>query len=283
MSRKSKIKIIAAGAIIATCLVGVLVMTRAEDTVAHPTAETTDPTVDPTIDPTVTPTATPTPTPVPTYAPIRPVKVTSPVEVKNNEPEELLHATNTNNNTANANGEDLNGTNGEGDSAVNAESDEGTDNNAEDYSGEPENIEYYPGTDEGNNQEQTIEEEPVVEEEITEETVEYSEPEATETVSEDTGDGWEYYCNARITHYDSCEACCGIWAYGPTAWGTMPEAGRTVATGEDIPFGTEIMIDGQVYVVEDRGVPSGCVDIYVDTHDEALAKGMYYTEAYVKW
>ena len=135
MSRKSKIKIIAAGAIIATCLVGVMVMTRAEDTVAHPTAETTDPTVDPTIDPTidptVTPTATPTPTPVPTYAPIRPVKVIAPVEVKNDdEPENS-----TNSNTDNANGEDLNGTNGEGDSAVNAESTEGKTPGQEDKPG----------------------------------------------------------------------------------------------------------------------------------------------------
>ena len=277
MSRKSKIKIIAAGAIIATCLVGVMVMTRAEDTVAHPTAETTDPTVDPT----VTPTATPTPTPVPTYAPIRPVKVTPPKEMKNDNEPDNNGSTDINiASTESAAGPDSN--DGGGISTSEAESDEGTDGDAEDNSGEPENIEYNPGTDEGNNQEQTIEEEPVVEEEITEEAVEYSEPEVTETVSEDTGDGWEYYCNARITFYCTESCCCGANADGITASERPATPYWTVANGS-LPFGTHVLIDGQEYCVEDRGVGGDQFDVLVGSHDEALARGMYYTEVYVKW
>lgn len=84
---------------------------------------------------------------------------------------------------------------------------------------------------------------------------------------------------ATITHYCNCSACCGQWAGGGTASGTTPTAGRTVAA--DLPFGTRLLINGQEYIVEDRGV-SGCwVDIYCDSHAEALARGMYQTEVYI--
>ena len=84
---------------------------------------------------------------------------------------------------------------------------------------------------------------------------------------------------ATVTHYCNCSACCGQWAGGGTASGTTPTAGRTVAA--DLPFGTRLLINGQEYTVEDRGV-SGCwVDIYCDSHSEALARGMYQTEVYI--
>ena len=84
---------------------------------------------------------------------------------------------------------------------------------------------------------------------------------------------------ATITHYCNCSACCGQWAGGGTASGTTPTAGRTVAA--DLPFGTRLLINGQEYIVEDRGV-SGCwVDIYCDSHSEALARGMYQAEVYI--
>lgn len=84
---------------------------------------------------------------------------------------------------------------------------------------------------------------------------------------------------ATITHYCNCSACCGQWAGGGTASGTTPTAGRTVAA--DLPFGTRLLINGHEYIVEDRGV-SGCwVDIYCDSHAEALARGMYQNEVYI--
>ena len=84
---------------------------------------------------------------------------------------------------------------------------------------------------------------------------------------------------ATITHYCNCSACCGQWAGGGTASGTVPTAGRTVAA--ELPFGTRLVINGHEYIVEDRGV-SGCwVDIYCDSHAEALARGMYQTEVYI--
>lgn len=101
--------------------------------------------------------------------------------------------------------------------------------------------------------------------------------------SEDSGDGWIYYGNCRITHYDTGPCCCGEWASGYTASGTLATVGRTVASGEDLPFGTEIMINGYVYIVEDRGVPPYCVDILVEDHQTALNMGQYYTDVYVRY
>ena len=91
----------------------------------------------------------------------------------------------------------------------------------------------------------------------------------------------EYLGSYRITHYCNCSTCCGKWAGGGTASGTMPTANRTIATGSEFAFGTQLMINGIVYTVEDRGVGNGCIDIYCDSHSEALSRGMYYTDVYI--
>lgn len=84
---------------------------------------------------------------------------------------------------------------------------------------------------------------------------------------------------ATITHYCNCSICCGKWAGGGTASGTTPTAGRTVAA--DLPFGTRLLINDHEYIVEDRGVSGLWVDIYCDSHGEALSRGMYQTEVYI--
>ena len=44
-----------------------------------------------------------------------------------------------------------------------------------------------------------------------------------------------------------------------------------------------VLIDGQEYCVTDRGVGADEFDILVESHDEALARGMYYTDVYIRW
>lgn len=83
-----------------------------------------------------------------------------------------------------------------------------------------------------------------------------------------------------LTFYCGGPCCCGQWAGGPTASGVMPTPNHTVACG-DLPFGTRLMIEGQEYVVEDRGVSGMWVDIYVASHDEALQRGMYQSDVYI--
>lgn len=91
--------------------------------------------------------------------------------------------------------------------------------------------------------------------------------------------GGTYLGKFRITGYCACSICCGKWAGGGTASGTTPTAGRTVAMG-GVPFGTKLMINGQVYTVEDRGTAYGHVDMFFGSHSEALAFGSQYIDVY---
>ena len=88
------------------------------------------------------------------------------------------------------------------------------------------------------------------------------------------------YGRSRITFYCPCSECCGAWG-NQTASGVTPTAGRTVANGS-LPFGTRVVIDGHEYVVEDRGVGDFEFDIFVDSHQEALNRGQYYTDVYIE-
>lgn len=99
-----------------------------------------------------------------------------------------------------------------------------------------------------------------------------------EAVAEVSG-GWQYYGVCTVTHYCACEKCCGQWASGYTASGTLATANRTVAA--DLPFGTRLLINGQEYIVEDRGVGGMWVDIFVNSHEEAYARGMFEADVYI--
>ena len=81
----------------------------------------------------------------------------------------------------------------------------------------------------------------------------------------------------KITAYCPCSKCCGKKT-GITASGTRATAGRTVAASSQYAFGTKLLINGKVYTVEDRGGASkgNKIDIYMNTHAEALAWGVKY-------
>lgn len=79
----------------------------------------------------------------------------------------------------------------------------------------------------------------------------------------------------KLTAYCGCAKCCGK-TDGITASGTHVTAGRTIAAPKAFVFGTKIMINGHVYTVEDRGgaIQGNRIDIYFDTHEEALKFGV---------
>ena len=87
-----------------------------------------------------------------------------------------------------------------------------------------------------------------------------------------------YLGNFTLTAYCNCAQCCGT-AGNLTASGTVPTAGRTVAMA-GVPFGTQLLINGTVYTVEDLGTPYGHVDIYCGSHSEALAFGLQSADVY---
>ncbi len=59
---------------------------------------------------------------------------------------------------------------------------------------------------------------------------------------------------------------------------------RTIAVDPTvIPYGSKVVINGQVYVAEDCGgaIKKNRIDIYVGSHAEAETKGVYETEVYL--
>ena len=81
----------------------------------------------------------------------------------------------------------------------------------------------------------------------------------------------------KITAYCSCAKCCGK-TNGITAAGTKATAGRTIAASSKFALGTKLNINGHTYTVEDRGgaIKGNKIDIYVNSHAEALAWGVRY-------
>lgn len=90
-----------------------------------------------------------------------------------------------------------------------------------------------------------------------------------------------YMGKYRITFYCGCSKCNGKWTGQPTASGVYPKQGITIATGREFSFGTKIMINNHIYTVQDRGVPNGCIDIYLNSHQECYRRGLYYTDIYL--
>lgn len=88
----------------------------------------------------------------------------------------------------------------------------------------------------------------------------------------------------KVTAYCPCSKCCGSHANGITASGTKATAGRTIAAPSNFTFGTKLVINGKEYIVEDRGgaIKGNRIDMYVDTHAQALAWGVKYLPVEVK-
>ena len=86
---------------------------------------------------------------------------------------------------------------------------------------------------------------------------------------------WEYLGEFKITFYWLSENG------RSTSTGAVATEGRTIAVDPSvIPYGTEVLIDGHVYVAEDCGgaVKGNVIDIFVE--DERME--MYYTDVYVR-
>ncbi|MBE5925005.1 MAG: hypothetical protein E7271_11190 [Lachnospiraceae bacterium] len=88
-----------------------------------------------------------------------------------------------------------------------------------------------------------------------------------------------------VTAYCTCKICCGIYSgHNRTASGTVPTSNRTIAVDTDvIPFGTRVVINGQVYVAEDRGsaIVGKRIDMFFMTHAEATRWGKKTVEVFL--
>ena len=118
-----------------------------------------------------------------------------------------------------------------------------------------------------------------------------SEPISTEPVIEQISIG-EY----RLTAYCGCSKCCGIWGENRpldengkpivyTANMTVAKEGVTIAADINVlPYGTEVIIDGHRYIVQDRGgsITGNRIDIYFESHQTALEFGVQYKEVFIE-
>ncbi|SEP74849.1 3D (Asp-Asp-Asp) domain-containing protein [Lachnospiraceae bacterium NE2001] len=85
-----------------------------------------------------------------------------------------------------------------------------------------------------------------------------------------------------LTGYCPCVICCGK-TDKVTASGAIATSNHTIAADSRYAFGTQMIINGQVYTVEDRGgaIQGNHIDVYFDTHSEALAFGKKYADVYL--
>ena len=106
----------------------------------------------------------------------------------------------------------------------------------------------------------------------------------------------EYLGEFRITAYCSCEKCCDSWSLNRPkdehgneivigASGKELISGYSVAVDPKvIPYGTILVIDGKEYMAADCGgaIKGNRIDLYHDSHQDALEWGIKYKEVYLK-
>lgn len=90
-----------------------------------------------------------------------------------------------------------------------------------------------------------------------------------------------YLGSFTTTAYCNCTKCSG--GSGKTYSGTIPKANHTISADiSRYPIGTKLMIGDIIYTVEDigTGVYGNRLDIYFDTHQQALDYGMKTVDVY---
>jgi 3D (Asp-Asp-Asp) domain-containing protein len=97
---------------------------------------------------------------------------------------------------------------------------------------------------------------------------------------------WKSLGTFKVTHY-CCEQyphICNAGAPYKTATGTTPHVGGCAVDPKKIPLGSYVKINGVVYHAEDTGgaIDGNRIDLVVNTHDEALKKGTYNAEVFLK-
>lgn len=109
-----------------------------------------------------------------------------------------------------------------------------------------------------------------------------SSTESTEsTIPIPAEDGWHITLKAYA--YCPCIKCCGK-DNGITATGTKATPNRTIAVDKSvIPYGSRVVIGGNVYIAEDcgGGIKGNTIDVFHASHEEALQWGIKYVDAVV--
>ncbi len=89
----------------------------------------------------------------------------------------------------------------------------------------------------------------------------------------------------RLTAYCPCELCTGK-TDGITKSGVRAVQGRTVAVDPTLlSLGSQLVINGHVFTAEDTGgaIKGTHIDIYMDSHEQAMAFGTQRADVYLLW
>lgn len=127
-------------------------------------------------------------------------------------------------------------------------------------------------------------------------------PEESSVVSEEYDPAWDIpatesaVCNDvflgefTLTAYCPGHCCCGKWASGYTATGTLATEGRTIAVDPHvIPYGSRVLLifsngTQRTYIAEDcgGGVNGNHIDVFFDDHQAARVFGVQSAMAYLE-
>lgn len=127
-------------------------------------------------------------------------------------------------------------------------------------------------------------------------------PEKSSVVSEEYDPAWDipatesavcddvFLGEFTLTAYCPGRCCCGKWANGYTATGTLATEGRTIAVDpKAIPYGTRVLLiwpDGtqHSYIAEDYGggVNGNHIDVFFDDHQAARRFGVQSAMVYLE-
>ena len=87
----------------------------------------------------------------------------------------------------------------------------------------------------------------------------------------------------KTTGYCPCRSCSAGWGRN-TCTGAVASSQHTIAVDPRvIPYGTRVMINGVVYIAEDKGggVKGHHIDIFYDTHAESKNHGIQNVEVFL--
>lgn len=131
---------------------------------------------------------------------------------------------------------------------------------------------------------------PTVPPATTEPVVQETEPEPEPTISEtepeteeESDSTFKSLGTFTLTAYCACSSCCDK-SDGITATGTIATQGRTIAVDPRvIPYGTRVMINGNIYIAEDCGgaIGGNRIDVFFNNHQDALYFGVQKAEVFL--
>ena len=95
----------------------------------------------------------------------------------------------------------------------------------------------------------------------------------------------------KVTAYCSCEKCCGKYASNRPNGKVIGACGQELiphysiaVDPKVIPYGTEVIINGQIYKAMDCGgsIKNKRIDVYFSDHNEALKFGVQTADIFIK-